>query len=70
MKIATTIILAMFVFGVSIILLIPNKWDHAVVIGVCGGLPILRDETGTIWLRVSSARVYRVEDMDKLACSR
>ena len=45
-----------------------NKWDRAVAIGTCGGLPIVRQEDGSTWLRVSSVRVYRVEDPTKLTC--
>lgn len=64
------IIPAMAVLGASmaVILSIPDKWDHAVAIGTCGGLPILRQENGTVWMRVSSMRVYRIEDQDKLTC--
>jgi hypothetical protein len=46
----------------------PDKWDRATAIGVCGGLPVLRQENGTVWLRVSSMRAYRIEDKDKLEC--
>jgi hypothetical protein len=63
---------SMIVLGVSMAILFSDvpasKWDRATVIGVCGGLPILRQENGTVWLRVSSMRVYRIEDKDKLEC--
>jgi hypothetical protein len=46
----------------------PNKWDRAVAIGICGGLPLLRLEDGSVWLRVNGVRIYRVENPDKLTC--
>jgi hypothetical protein len=60
---------AMFgaVFGVFVY--VPDdKWDNAAAIGVCSGLAILRQENGTVWLRVSGARAYQIEDVDKLIC--
>lgn len=45
-----------------------SKWDRAVAVGVCGGLPILRQEDGSLWLRVSSVRTYRVEGDWKETC--
>ena len=45
-----------------------SKWDKAAAIGTCGGLPMLRLEDGSIWLRVSSVRVYKIEDVTKLTC--
>jgi hypothetical protein len=54
-----------FALALGTLLALPDKWDRAVVIGVCGGLPILRQENGTVWLRVNSTRAYRVENPDK-----
>jgi hypothetical protein len=60
------------VFAVSLYVLITlpsgTKWDRAVAVGVCGGLPILRQEDGSLWLRVSSVRVYRIEGDWKEIC--
>jgi hypothetical protein len=47
----------------------PDPWDRAVAIGTCGGLAIIRQENGSVWLRVSGYRAYRIEDPDKLKCS-
>ena len=44
----------------------PPKWDTAIAIRVCGGLPIVRLEDGTMWLRASDYRAYRVLDLDEL----
>jgi hypothetical protein len=63
--------IALLIFGISVALLssfVPNKWDRSVAIGTCGGLPILQQENGSLWLRVSSVRVYRVENLEKLTC--
>ena len=45
-----------------------SKWEGAVVLGTCGGLPMLQRTDGTVWLRVNSVRVYRIEDPNKLTC--
>lgn len=44
---------------------IPNKWDNAVALKVCSGLPVVQRQDGTIWLR-DRWRAYRVGD--KLEC--
>jgi hypothetical protein len=65
-------VLFTLVFAVSLYVLITlpsgTKWDRAVAVGVCGGLPILRQEDGSLWLRVSSVRVYRIEGDWKEIC--
>jgi hypothetical protein len=45
-----------------------SRWDGAVVLGTCGGLPLLQLKDGSTWLRVDSVRFYRVEDPSKLTC--
>lgn len=45
-----------------------TKWDRAVAVGVCDGLPIIRLEDGSLWLRVSSVRVYRIDADWKEIC--
>jgi hypothetical protein len=64
------------IFGIVIVSAIagaivstPSRWDRAVAIGVCGGLPILRQEDGSVWLRVNSVRAYKVENPDDLRCN-
>lgn len=68
--IALTWVFITAVFAISLYVLIispPNKWDKAVAIKVCGGLPIVQREDGTVWLR-QGWRAYRV-DIDKLECA-
>lgn len=65
---AMAVPMAVLVASMAVILAVPDKWDKATVIGACGGLPILRLNDGTVWLRVSGMRVYRIENPDKLAC--
>lgn len=60
--------MALLGVALAVLVAIPDKWDRAVVLGTCGGLPILQRQDGTIWLRVNSVRVYRVEDPDKITC--
>jgi hypothetical protein len=64
--------ISMVILGVSVGVTVnyapANRFEHAVAIGSCGGLPMLRLEDGSVWLRVNSVRVYRVEDPDKLTC--
>jgi hypothetical protein len=57
----------MIMFGISMAVLfsVPDKWDRAVAIKICGDLPIVRREDGTIWL-LRRWRQYRVEDLEKL----
>lgn len=54
---------SMLLLGVSLAVLfsVPDKWDRAVAIKVCGDLPIVQREDGTIWL-LRRWRAYRVED--------
>lgn len=54
-------------FGISMIALIvvPDKWDKSIVIKVCGNLPIVRQQDGSIWL-LRRWRAYRVENVDKV----
>jgi hypothetical protein len=52
------------VFGIAIVTM-PDKWDRAIAIKVCSGLPVVQREDGTIWLR-DRWRSYRVEDPGKL----
>ncbi len=61
---------SMFLLGVSlaVTILTPSKSDRVVVIGTCGGLPVLQDQDGQTWLRVNGLRRYRVEDPNKLTC--
>lgn len=61
---------SMVLLGVSLAVLtaMPGKWDHAIALGTCGGLAVLQRQDGTIWLRVNSVRLYRVEDQNKLTC--
>jgi hypothetical protein len=47
------------------LILTPNKWDRAVAIKVCGNLPIVQGEDGTLWL-LRRWRAYRVENLDKI----
>lgn len=60
---------SMVALGVAlgVLIALPNKWDKAVAIKVCGGLPIVQREDGTVWLR-QGWRAYRV-DIDKLECA-
>ena len=51
--------------GLLLVLMMPDKWDRAVAIKVCGGLPIVKLEDGTTWLRYRW-RYYRVEDPTKI----
>ena len=53
---------SMFLFGVSLAVLIalPDKWDGAIALKVCGGLPIVQRQDGTIWVR-HRWQAYRVE---------
>jgi hypothetical protein len=53
--------MVLFGIGFGALISIPSKWDKATAIGVCDGLPVLRQVNGTIWLRVSTMRVYRIE---------
>jgi hypothetical protein len=60
---------AVFAAGMAMTMYMPaNKWDRAVALGVCGGLPILRQEDGSLWLRVSGMRTYRIEGNWKEMC--
>jgi hypothetical protein len=43
---------------------VPNKWDRATAISVCGRFVVLRQEDGSIWLRINSIRAYRIENDD------
>jgi hypothetical protein len=60
---------SMLLLAVSLFFLItvPDKWDRAVAIKVCSGLPILRQQDGSIWLR-HRWRAYRVENLQELSC--
>ena len=60
----------LFAVGLYSLIALPpgTKWDRAVAIGTCGGLPMVRLEDGSTWLRVSSVRVYRIEDVRALTC--
>lgn len=56
-------------FGAALIALgtmVSSRWDRAVALKVCDGLPILQLEDGTTWLRVSGLRMYRVENWREL----
>ena len=48
--------------SIAVLIAVPGPRDGAVAIGVCAGLPILRQEDGSVWLRVSGIRAYRIED--------
>ena len=66
----------LFVFGLFAVSLyaivaLPSggtKWDRAIALGTCGGLPMVQLEDGSTWLRVGAGRVYRIEDPSKLTC--
>jgi hypothetical protein len=45
-----------------------HPWDRATAIGVCGRFAILRQEDGSVWLRVNSVRAYRIEGDWKMLC--
>jgi hypothetical protein len=51
--------------GLLLVLMMPDKWDRAIAIKVCGGLPIVKLEDGSVWLRYRW-RYYRVEDWTKV----
>jgi hypothetical protein len=59
--------ISMFVLGFSIAVLVavPDKWDRAIAIKVCGGLPVVQREDGTVWLR-HRWRAYRVDNPETL----
>jgi hypothetical protein len=38
-----------------------NKWDRAVALKVCGRFVILRQEDGSVWLRINGFRTYRID---------
>jgi hypothetical protein len=44
---------------------IPDKWDKAVALKVCGGVTVVQLEDGTVWLR-GHWRAYRVENWREL----
>ena len=56
------------VVSVYVIIAVPSDSDRVVVIGTCGGLPILQRSDGSTWLRVNGLRTYKVEDPSKLTC--
>jgi len=63
------------VFFVSMLVLlstfsVPDKWDRAVALGVCGGIPILQLKDGSIWLRKNGFRTYRIENLEGLRCNK
>jgi hypothetical protein len=61
-----------FLLAVSLYALIASpsgtRWDRAVAVGVCDGLAVLRQEDGSLWLRVSGVRTYRIEGDWKEIC--
>ena len=63
------------VFGVALVLWIiflvwwlPNP-KPAIVLRICEGMPVYRQDDGSIWLRYRS-RTYLVEDINKLCGER
>lgn len=59
--IGSTVLLA----GSIYVLAMPDKWDRAVAIKVCDGLPVVRLEDGTAWLRYRW-RYYLAEDWTRV----
>jgi hypothetical protein len=59
--------ISMVAFGVAVgaLIALPDKWDRAIALKVCGGMPVVQLEDGSIWLR-HRWRAYRVENLDKL----
>jgi hypothetical protein len=54
--------------SISVLIFVPDKWDRAIVIGMCGDRPVLQQENGSIWLRMNGLRAYRVEGDWKEIC--
>jgi hypothetical protein len=57
----------MFAAAVYVTVL-PDKWDRAVAVKVCGGLLVVKRDDGSLWLLREWGRPYRIEDLDQLAC--
>ena len=54
------------VFAASMYVIVkPDKWDRAVAIKMCDGLPVVKLADGSTWLRYCW-RYYRVEDVGKV----
>ena len=50
-------------------IVVPDKWDRATAVKICGGLLVVRQDNGSLWL-LTRWRAYRVDDIEKLECSR
>lgn len=61
----TAFFLLSLAVAMAVLISLPDKWDKAVAIKVCGGLPIVRQENGSVWLRYHW-RAYRVENWEGL----
>lgn len=61
------LMLAISLAGVAFAIWVPDRWERAgwreaVVIRLCHKVPIVRLPDGTVWVRLSWALRYRVED--------
>lgn len=63
---ACMMVLIAFVAAMIALLSMPTAWTGATAIKICGGLPIVQREDGTVWL-LHRSRAYRV-NLDKLEC--
>jgi hypothetical protein len=62
----------LLIVSVVAIVMLPDKWERAgwreaVVIRLCpGNIPVVRLPNGTVWIRLSWAARYPVEDEQKV----
>jgi hypothetical protein len=53
----------------TMILMIPTKWDNATVLRICrDGTPIVQLSDGSVWALRSGLLVYRVERKPEEVC--